>query len=78
MASPDERFAEWAEAVGVKYGKLDEDEKDNMIYELDAVVAHLYGFSEKQLTHIFETFHRTWNYKPRLKAVLQHYHSWKK
>ena len=77
LASPDKRFAEWAKAVGVKYGKLDEDEKNKMIYELDAVVAHLYGLSEKQLIHIFETFHRTWDYNPRLKAVLKYYNSWK-
>ena len=57
---------------------LAEDEKNNMIYELDAVVAHLYGLSEKQLIHTFETFHRTWDYKPRLKAVLKYYTSWKK
>ncbi len=77
LASPDERFAKWAKSVGVKYGKLDVDEKNNMIYELDAVVAHLYGLSEKQLIHIFETFHRTWDYEPRLKAVLKYYRVWK-
>ena len=42
LASPDGRFAEWAKSVGVNYGKLDDDEKQDMIHELDAVVAHLY------------------------------------
>ena len=79
LASSDKRFAKWAEAVGVKYGKLDEKEKNNMIYELDAVVAHLYELSEKQLIHIFETFHKTPEYyEARLKAVLKYYTSWKK
>ena len=78
LASTDKRFSKWAEDVGVEYGPLDEEKKNNMIYELDAVVAHLYGLSEKQLVHIFETFHRTWNYKPRLQAVLKYYNSWKK
>ena len=78
LASPDKRFSKWAKAVGVECSKLDEERKNNMIYELDAVVAHLYGLSEKQLTHIFETFHRTWDYTYRLKAVLKHYNSWKK
>ena len=78
LASPDKRFAKWAEAVNVEYGKIDKDKKNNMIYELDALVAHLYGLSEKQLTHIFETFHRTWDYKPRLKVVLKHYNFWEK
>ena len=78
LASPDKRFSKWAKAVGVEYGSLDEEKKNNMIYELDAVVAHLYGLSKKQLIHIFETFHRTWDYKPRLTAVLKHYNLWKK
>ena len=78
LASPDKRFAKWAKAVGVKCGRIDEEEKNNMICELDSVVAHLYGLSEKQLIHIFETFHRTWDYKPRLISVLKYYNSWKK
>ena len=78
LASSDKRFSKWAKSVGVEYGKIDETEKDNMIFELDAVVAHLYGLSEKQLIHIFETFHRTWDYKPRLTSVLKYYNSWKK
>ena len=47
-----------------------------MIHELDAVVGHLYGLSESQLTHIFETFHEGWDYTDRLKATLQHLHAW--
>ena len=78
LASPDKRFAQWAKAVGVECGSLDEKRKNDMIYELDAVSAHLYGLSEKQLIHIFETFHRTWDYQPRLQAVLKHYSFWKK
>ncbi|MFO8012448.1 MAG: hypothetical protein R6X20_03985, partial [Phycisphaerae bacterium] len=46
LACPDDRFGEWAEAVGVEWGPLEANEKDNMIFELDAVVAHLYGLSE--------------------------------
>ncbi len=47
-----------------------------MIHELDAVVAHLYGLSEAQLRHIFETFHEGWDYRPRLEAVLEHFARW--
>jgi len=78
LACPDERFAEWAEAVGVKCGLLPEDQKQDMIHELDAVVAHLYGLSEPQLRHIFETFHEGWDYEDRLRATLRHYHQWRK
>ena len=77
LACPDERFSTWADAVGVEYGSLTDDEKDNMIYELDAVVAHLYGLSEQQLVHIYETFHEGWDYQARLDGVLQHFHNWR-
>jgi hypothetical protein len=73
LASPDERFADWAKAVGVQYGPLEPDEKEDMIHELDAAVAHLYGLSEQQLRHIFETFHVGWDYEDRLKATIRHY-----
>ena len=74
LASPDERFADWAKAVGVQYGPLEPDEKEDMIHELDAAVAHLYGLSEPQLRHIFETFHVGWDYENRLMNTLEHYH----
>ena len=61
LACPDTRYANWATAVGVEYGPLPDDEKWQMIYELDAIVAHLYGLKRKQLQHIFETFHRGWD-----------------
>ncbi|NQY81574.1 MAG: hypothetical protein HRT36_00665 [Alphaproteobacteria bacterium] len=77
LACPDERFADWAAEVGVKWGPLDEDDKEDKIRELDAVVAHLYSLSETQLVHIFETFHKGWDYEARLREVLKHYQTWK-
>jgi len=77
LAAADARFAEWAETVGVEFGPLDVDEKEDMIHELDAVVAHLYGLSEAHLVHVFETFHEGWEYHPRLEAVLRHYGQWR-
>ena len=76
LASPDKRFATWAKSVGVECGPLQDDEKQDMIAELDAVVAHLYGLTSKQLEHIFETFHEEWDYKPRLEAVRKHFRLW--
>lgn len=76
LACPDKRFATWAEVVGVKCGPLLEDEKQDMIVELDAIVARLYGLSKKQLIHIFETFHEGWDYELRLKAVLKYFKAW--
>lgn len=76
LACPDDRFADWAAAVGVSYGELEEDEKDDKIHELDAVVAHLYGLNEAQLRHIFETFHEGWSYTQRMDATLVHFRRW--
>ncbi len=77
LACPDDRFSEWAKKVGVQCGPLELDDKQDKIYELDAVVAHLYGLSQWQLTHIFQTFHQGWDYKDRLREVLRHYKNWK-
>jgi len=72
LAAPDKRFANWAHAVGVPHGPVASDEKEDMIHELDATVAHLYGLNQKQLTHVFETFHEGWDYDARLRATLNH------
>lgn len=76
LAAVDERYADWAAAVGVQWGPLPALDKQDMIHELDAVVAHLYGLSRDQLIHIFETFHEGWDYQPRLDAVLKHFDDW--
>tara|TARA_B100001175_G_C19038428_1_gene416103 strand:- start:108 stop:542 length:435 start_codon:yes stop_codon:yes gene_type:complete len=74
LACPDKRFADWAAAVGVDYGLLEPDDKQDKIYELDAVVARLYDLSEPQLTHIFKTFHSNWDFEIRLERTLNHFH----
>lgn len=76
LAAVDDRYADWADAVGVDYGPLDEDTKQEKIYELDAVVAHLYGLSRENLEVIFETFHDGWDYEERLERVLDYYADW--
>ena len=76
LAAVDERYADWAEAVGVEYGPLPPDEKTDMIHELDAVVAHLYRLDRAMLAHVFETFHEGWDHAPRMNAVLAHYDTW--
>jgi hypothetical protein len=76
LAAVDDRFADWAKAVGVESGPLEAGAKADHIHELDAVVAHLYGLTEKQLVHIFETFHEGWDHAERLGATLKHFHAW--
>jgi hypothetical protein len=77
IAFVNDRFAEWAKKVGVACGPLPDDQKQDHIRELDAVVAHLYGLTEAQLAHAFETFHEGWDYADRLKSTLRHFHAWK-
>jgi hypothetical protein len=76
LAARDNRYRQWAKAVGVECGKLEDDEKEDMIHELDAVVAHLYSLNENQLRHIFETFHEGWDYTKRLEETLRHFQRW--
>ena len=76
LAAVDDRYADWADAVGVDYGPLNEDAKQEKIYELDAVVAHLYGLSRDHVEVIFETFHDGWDYEERLERVLDYYADW--
>ncbi|MSW21142.1 MAG: hypothetical protein F2873_09605 [Actinobacteria bacterium] len=74
LAAIDDRFAKWAANVGVETGSVKTDsERADLMAELDALVAHLYGLSRDQVDHIFATFHRGWDYKPRLAAVLAHF-----
>ena len=77
LASPDDRFADWAGRLGVGCGPMDPDGRQNHIHEIDAVVAHLYGLTEPQLVHIFETFHEGWDHEGRLRATLHHFQTWK-
>jgi hypothetical protein len=50
------------------------DEKQDMIEELDAVVAHLYGLSESQLVRILQTVHAGWDCQDQLERTLRHFH----
>lgn len=77
LACPDARFDSWADEVGVECGPLPDDQKQDMIHELDAVVAHLYELNRDQLIHIFETFHEGWDYHQRLESTLAHFDNWK-
>lgn len=77
LAAVDERYREWAAEVGVEVGTAKQEPvKSGLVAELDALVSLLYGLTEEQVRHIFSTFHRGWNYQPRLDAVLEHYRAW--
>ena len=77
LAAVDQTFADWAGHVGVPVSSVNTpEERDDLIAELDAVVALLYGLDREQLVHVFETFHRGWDYRARLDAVLAHFDNW--
>jgi hypothetical protein len=57
LAAHDERLSEWAEEVGVDCGPIGDGAQREMIMELEAVVALLYGLSANQLRVIYRTFH---------------------
>jgi len=77
LAAVDGRYGSWAAEVGVKVGAAGpESLRAELMAELDAVVALLYGLTPEQLRIVFETFHRGWDYAPRLTRVLSYYSEW--
>ena len=70
LATPDDRFEEWASHYKLEPKVLDAEEKNDLITELDAAVSLLYGLARKNVAHIFETFHEGWDQEERLKLVL--------
>lgn len=77
MAAVDGRYSDWAASVGVPVGSVsDEKTKGALIAELDALVSLLYGLESEDVEHIFDTFHRGWDYRERLRATLEHFEAW--
>ena len=77
LAAVDDRYGEWASEVGVSVGSLNrEPERSEAIAELDALVALLYGLDWVEVQHVFETFHRGWDYSDRLERVAVHFENW--
>jgi hypothetical protein len=59
LAAVDERYVDWAADVGVPVGSVaNKAAKEDLIAELDAVVAVLFGLDRADVEHIFATFHR--------------------
>ncbi len=76
LAAVDERYAEWAEKVGVPVASANDDPvKSELIAELDAAVALLYGLDEDDLRLIWQTFHPTTDHLSELDEVLWHHHN---
>lgn len=78
-AEPDHPgFREWAAAIGVEAGSIgSEAEKIDLIEELDAVVALLYGLDDADLRVIYDTFHTGADYSDRCRRVIGHCRRWR-
>ncbi len=75
LATPDDRFAEWASHFGLEPKTLEPDAKDDLIADLDAAVSLLYGLSDRDVRHIFETADFTPCRTPISLDVGQSFHS---
>ena len=77
MAFTEDGFDQWIEETGVKATKRSSNNPEPAeVAELDAISACLYGLTKDQLIHIFETFHRGWNYSERLAMTLKYFEKW--
>ena len=77
LAAIDDRYADWAAEVGVPVGSVQsEGEKAELVAELDALVAHLYGLDVSDLETIWDTFHTTVDHLPDLGKVVGYFEEW--
>lgn len=72
LGAVDDRYDDWANVIGVEYGPVLEDHAEDMMAELDACIARLYGLDEQQIRDLYATFHPTWDHKPWIEKVLEH------
>ena len=74
LAAVDDRFRDWAGAVGVPVGSAtDDNTRNSLIHELDACVARLYGLDRDDISVIYDSFHKNADHSNRKAAVLHHF-----
>ena len=77
LAAVDDRYEAWAAAAGVPVGSIkSESKKSDLLAELDAVIAHLYGLDVSDLETIWDTFHSTVDHLPDLEKVVGYFEEW--
>jgi hypothetical protein len=74
----DERYTKWASYFDQEIGIVEAQEKDELIVELDALVAVLYGLSHEQVEYIFKNFHRGADFSSRSSRVKFFFDEWEK
>jgi hypothetical protein len=75
LAAVDERYRAWAEAVGVPVASVSDDERSDLLAQLDAAVALLYGLTQSDVRLIYDTFHEGASYGQHRDAVMAHMRS---
>jgi hypothetical protein len=77
LAAVDHSYSGWAAEVGVLVNSVTPEEEAVLTAELDALVCLLYGLDAEQVASLFASFHRGWDYGPRLAAVQSYYATWR-
>jgi len=68
----------WVKSLKVKFQKLENEfEKSEAIAELDALISIFYLLDESDISHIYQTFHKTWNYQESLDRTIHFFNVWK-
>ena len=75
LAAVDRRYRRWAEIVAVPVASVTDDERPNLLAELDAAVALLYGLTQSDVRLIYDTFHEGADYAKHRDAVITHMRS---
>lgn len=73
LSARDDRFESWATQVGVPVRSIDENEQADLVAELDAQVAILYGLDLDDLRLLFGTFADSRQWGSRRDAVIKHF-----
>ena len=73
LAATDERFDGWARNAGVTINSVDPDECEDLLAELDACAAALYGLDEDDIAVLYDTFGRPGQWEDRRDAVIEHW-----
>ena len=77
LAAIDSRYERWAKSCGLAgVSKLDLETQEDLTFENDALIAHLYSLSREQIATIFKTFHNNWNFSDQLEKTLAYFDRW--
>ena len=74
LAATDARFSDWAALAGVQVASVQPYERADLLAELDACAAVLYGLDTEDLAVLYGTFGHPGQHDARRDAVIDHWH----